>query len=47
MIKVIVIIIAILLGLIVFFGVIYVASGIQAKAWLDVFDKYFSEKFKK
>ena len=34
-------------GSVVLFAIVYVSSGIQARAWLDVFDKYFSEKFKK
>ena len=35
------------LVLIVFLIVVYIASGIQAKAWLDVFEKFFYDKFNK
>jgi hypothetical protein len=34
-----------LLGVFVLLIIIYLASGIQARAWLDVFDKYFENKF--
>jgi hypothetical protein len=34
-------------GSVILFVIVYVASGVQARAWLDVFDKYFSEKFNK
>ena len=32
-------------GCVLFLAIVYLASGIQAKAWLDVFDKYFENKF--
>jgi len=32
-------------GSVILFAIVYVASGIQARAWLDVFDKYFNDKF--
>lgn len=31
----------------VFLVMVYVTAGIQMRSWLDVFDKYFSDKFNK
>jgi hypothetical protein len=34
-------------GSIFLLGIVYLASGIQARAWLAVFEKYFEDKFNK
>jgi ABC-type multidrug transport system permease subunit len=34
-------------GSVILFAIVYVASGIQAKAWLDVFSKFLDDKLKK
>jgi len=34
-----------IVGVIVLLGLIYLASGIQMRGWLDTFDKYLIDKF--
>lgn len=45
MLKILGIVILVIIGLFFLLGLVYVVAGIQARAWIDVINKVFDDKF--